>query len=178
MSDSETILASYGSDGPMQSGTALAVSDPLQYSSQLLDERWGHSGKYWHDAPLHRDGLPVQSILRPGPCSLAEDLHPRHISLHAGFQPAGTFARKPKRQTGGDLHGKMGTLELQMQALLARMHRHNAGIAARHAAIERVEGISLKQVRAQFAEAVNVSEQEREQISKGGTRHFTCSNMS
>ena len=98
--------------------------------------------------------------------------------LHAGFQPAGTFARKPKRQTGGDLHGKMGTLELQMQALLARMHRHNAGIAARHAAIEQVEGMSLKQVRAQYAEAVNVSsEQKLEQISRGGTRRRICSRM-
>eukprot|EP00891_Asterochloris_glomerata_P005883 jgi/Astpho2/5883/Aster-x1332 len=123
MSDSETIPANYGSNGPMQPPTALAVSDPMQFSTQLLDERWGHSG---------------------------------------------AFARKPKRQTGGDLHGKMGTLELQMQTLLARMHRHNAGIAARHAAIEQVEGISLKRVRAQYAEAVHVSAAQRmKQTSKG-----------
>ena len=46
MSDSETIPANYGSNGPMQPPTALAVSDPMQFSTQLLDERWGHSGRY------------------------------------------------------------------------------------------------------------------------------------
>ena len=72
----------------------------------------------------------------------------------------------------------MGTLERQMQTLLARMHRHNAGIAARHAAIEQVEGIFLKRVRAQYAEAVHVSAAQRmKQTSKGGTQQCTCSRL-
>ena len=122
--------------------------------------------------------MPMQSISLPWSLQSCQRSASKTHLLHAGFQPAGTFARKPKRQTGGDLHGKMGTLELQMQALLARMHRHNAGIAARHAAIEQVEGISLNQVRAQYAEAVNVSaEQKLEQPNAGETRHWTCSRM-